>query len=38
MEAAELAAALLDRPAVAGVGLLVLHGSRARGDAGPGSD
>lgn len=38
MEAAELAAALLDRPAYAGVGLLVLHGSRARGDAGPGAD
>jgi len=38
MEAAELAAALRDRPAVVGVGLLVLHGSRARGDARPGSD
>jgi predicted nucleotidyltransferase len=38
MEPAELAAALADHPATAGIGVLVLHGSRARGDAGPGSD
>jgi hypothetical protein len=31
MEAAELAAALSDRPAVVGVGLLVLHGSQRSG-------
>jgi predicted nucleotidyltransferase len=34
----EIAAALLGRPALVGVELLVLHGSRARGDAGPSSD
>jgi predicted nucleotidyltransferase len=38
MEPAELAAALAGHPATAGVGVLVLHGSRARGDAGPAAD
>lgn len=38
MESGELSAALADRPAVDGIGVLVLHGSRARGDAGPDSD
>ena len=38
MEPAELSAALADDPAVAGVGVLALHGSRARGDAAPTSD
>ncbi|PVZ04564.1 type VII toxin-antitoxin system MntA family adenylyltransferase antitoxin [Actinomycetospora cinnamomea] len=38
MEPAELAAALAGHPATAGIGVLVLHGSRARGDAGPDSD
>jgi predicted nucleotidyltransferase len=34
----DLAALLTAHPALAGVRLLVLHGSRARGDAGPESD
>ena len=34
----DLAAALAEHPAAAGLDLLVLHGSRARGDAGPFSD
>lgn len=34
----ELAALLDGDPAAAGVALLVLHGSRARGDAGPDAD
>lgn len=38
MEPAELFTALADDPAVAGVGVLALHGSRARGDAAAGSD
>ncbi len=38
MEPAELSAALADDPAIAGVGVLALHGSRARGDAAAGSD
>ncbi|MDD7941972.1 nucleotidyltransferase domain-containing protein [Actinomycetospora lutea] len=38
MDSAELTAALSDHPATAGIGVLVLHGSRARGDAGPDSD
>ena len=38
MEPAELAAALVGDPAVAGIGVLALHGSRARGEAGPTSD
>ncbi|WP_018331154.1 type VII toxin-antitoxin system MntA family adenylyltransferase antitoxin [Actinomycetospora chiangmaiensis] len=38
MENDEIAAALRGRAALVGVELLVLHGSRARGDAGPTSD
>ncbi|MHC1560589.1 type VII toxin-antitoxin system MntA family adenylyltransferase antitoxin [Actinomycetospora sp. C-140] len=38
MEIAEIASALDGHPATAGLDVLVLHGSRARGDAGPGSD
>lgn len=38
MELRALAAALVDHPAATGIDLLVLHGSRARGDAGAGSD
>ena len=34
----ELAAALAEHPATAGLDLLVLHGSRARGDGAPTSD
>jgi predicted nucleotidyltransferase len=34
----EIAARMREHPAMAGVRVLVLHGSRARGDAGPGSD
>lgn len=38
MEPAELGAALVGHGATSGIGVLVLHGSRARGDAGPDSD
>ncbi len=38
MDIPELAAALAEHPATAGLGLLVLHGSRARGEGGPASD
>ncbi|MCD2196138.1 nucleotidyltransferase domain-containing protein [Actinomycetospora endophytica] len=38
MDNGSLAAALDEHPAAAGLDLLVLHGSRARGDAGPTSD
>jgi predicted nucleotidyltransferase len=34
----DLAAALAEHPVAAGLDLLVLHGSRARSDAGPSSD
>lgn len=38
MDLSELAAALEREPAVSGIEVLALHGSRARGDAGPNSD
>lgn len=38
MDSGEIAAALAGHPALVGVELLVLHGSRARGDALPSSD
>ena len=38
MDASELGPELAAHPAAAGIELLVLHGSRARGDAGPSSD
>lgn len=38
MGPAEIAAALAAAPSAAGIRLAVLHGSRARGDAGPHSD
>ncbi|HEY2223966.1 type VII toxin-antitoxin system MntA family adenylyltransferase antitoxin [Actinomycetospora sp.] len=38
MDHRDLAAALTEHPAAAGLELVVLHGSRARGDAGPTSD
>lgn len=38
MEPRSLGAALRAHPATAAIDLLVLHGSRARGDDGPGSD
>ncbi|GLZ46979.1 hypothetical protein Acsp06_31640 [Actinomycetospora sp. NBRC 106375] len=38
MEIVEIASALDGHPATAGLDVLLLHGSRARGDAGPGSD
>lgn len=38
MDTSQLGRALAAHPAAAAVDLLVLHGSRARGDAGPSSD